>query len=70
MEANRRVSQAKLLWMLQDGGARFVAVSGSRTPIGAHVASETAYNGEFWRRPGLVTVAVLAYVPTGVRRIR
>ena len=41
--------------------APFVAVPGSRTPIAAHVASETAYHDEFWPVRGLVTVAVLAY---------
>ena len=47
--------------MLQDGEVRFVAVPGFRTPIAAHVASETAYHGELWPVRGLVTVAVLAY---------
>ena len=47
--------------VLQDGEVRFVAVPGFRTPIAAHVASETAYHGDLWPVRGLVTVAVLAY---------
>ena len=47
--------------VLQDDDVRFVAVAGSRTPIAAHIASETAYHDEFWPVRDLVTVSVLAY---------
>ena len=67
---DRRVSQAKLLRVLQDGGVRFVAVPGSRTPIAAHVASGTAYHGEFWPRATPGHGGRSGLLPTGVRRIR
>ena len=43
-ERDRRVSRAKLPPVLHNGQIRFVAVPGSRIPVAAHFASETAYH--------------------------